>query len=118
MNRIPYLIFISRYILYYSPAVYKIDGNEFETLNDYRKYFNMTSRNGAVLDESIPYYGGIKVPATDYGSGKTSIVLVTMAVFIDSLAIAGIYIQYKGNLKFEMACKHIFLKMLIHNIYI
>ena len=69
----------------------------------------MTSRNGAVLDESIPYYGGIKVPATDYGSGKTSIVLVTMAVFIDSLAIAGIYIQYKGNLKFEMACKHIFL---------
>ena len=107
MNRIPCLIFISRYILYYSPAVYKIDGNEFETLNDYRKYFNMTSRNGAVLDESIPYYGGIKVPATDYGSGKTSIVLVTMAVFIDSLAIAGIYIQYKGNLKFEMACKHI-----------
>ena len=109
MNRIPYLIFISRYILYYSPAVYKIDGNEFETLHDYRKYFNMTSRNGAVLDESIPYYGGIKVPATDYGSGKTSIVLVTMAVFIDSLAIAGIYIQYKGNLEFETACKHIFL---------
>ena len=34
----------------------------------------MTSRNGAVLDESIPYYGGIKVPATDYGSGKTSMV--------------------------------------------
>lgn len=99
------------YILYYSPAVYKIDGNEFETLNDYRKYFNMTSRNGAVLDESIPYYGGIKVPATDYGSGKTSIVLVTMAVFIDSLAIAGIYIQYK--VKVEMLIPWLFFYALL-----
>ena len=112
------MIFICRYILYYSPAVYKIDGHEFETLNDYRKYFNMTSRNGAVLDKSIPYYGGIKVPAMDYGSGKTSIVLVTMAVFIDSLAIAGIYIQYKGNLKFETTCKHAFKKTNSQHLYL
>merc|ERR1712038_276175 len=72
-----------------------IDGREYNSLEDYVKYFNSTSSDGATLDASVPYYGGIKVPAKDYGSGSASIVLILFAFFVDSLAIAGIYIQYK-----------------------
>ena len=90
-------IIIFRYILFYSPAKYMIDGREYNSLEDYVKYFNSTSGDGATLDESVPYYGGIKVPAKDYGSGSASIVLILFAFFVDSLAIAGIYIQYKGR---------------------
>merc|ERR1719367_975345 len=43
-----------------------IDGREYNSLEDYIKYFNSTSCDGATLDESVPYYGGIKVPAKDY----------------------------------------------------
>ena len=88
---------ISRYILFYAPAKYMIDGREYDSLEDYRRYFNSTSSNGESLDESVPYYGGIKVPSKDYGSGTTSIILILFAFFVDSLAIAGIYIQYKGT---------------------
>ena len=79
-----------------------IDGREYNSLEDYVKYFNSTSSDGATLDESVPYYGGIKVPAKDYGSGSASIVLILFAFFVDSLAIAGIYIQYKGREIFLM----------------
>ena len=91
-----------RYILFYAPAKYMIDGREYNSLEDYVKYFNSTSSDGATLDESVPYYGGIKVPAKDYGSGSASIVLILFAFFVDSLAIAGIYIQYKGRKIFLM----------------
>ena len=74
-----------------------IDGREYDSLDDYRKYLNSTSSNGASVDDSDPYYGGIKVPSKDYGSGTTSIILILFAFFVDSLAIAGIYIQYKGT---------------------
>ena len=86
-----------RYILFYSPAKYLIDGREYDSLEDYRAYFNSTARDGVTLDESVPYYGGLKVPSKDYGSGTTSIILILCAFFVDSLAIAGIYIQYKGT---------------------
>ena len=98
--RICILYFLFRYILYYSPAVYKIDGKEFESLDEYRNYFKSTLASKTVtIDDTDPYYGGIKVPANDYGSGKTSIILVLIAFFVDSLAMAGIYIQYKGTLR-------------------
>ena len=93
--------FYFRYILYYAPAKYQIDGREYDSLEDYKVYFNSTSKNGETLDESVPYFGGIKVPSKDYGSGTASIILILFAFFVDSLAIAGIYIQYKGEKLFQ-----------------
>ena len=86
-----------RYILYYSPAIYIIDGKEFSSLEEYRKYFNISSSKEDELDNSSPYYGGIKVPTNDYGSSQVSIILVMFAFFADSFAIGGIYIKYKGK---------------------
>ena len=91
-------IFYCRYILNYSPAIYKIDGKEFATLDEYRSYINITSNEEHPIQESIPYYGRIKVPGKDFGSGKTSIVLILTAVLVDSFAMAGIYVQYKGKI--------------------
>ena len=90
-----------RYILFYAPAKYQIDGREYDSLEDYKAYFNSTSKSGETLDESVPYFGGIKVPSKDYGSGTASIILISFAFFVDSLAIAGIYIQYKGQKLFQ-----------------
>lgn len=83
------------YVLYYSPAEYIIDGKQFDSLEEYRKYINTTSTKEGKLDESIPNYGGLKVPKNDYGCSKLSIILVMFALFVDSFAIGGIYIKYK-----------------------
>ena len=93
-----YFYYTFRYILYYSPAVFVIDGKKFDSLEEYRKYFSTVTNNEENLDESIPNYGGIKVPRNDYGSSKVSVILVMFACFVDCFAIGGIYIKYKGKL--------------------
>ena len=82
----------------YSPAVYIIDGKKYSTLEEYRFYVNTTLNIEIPIQESFPYYGGIKEPAKDYGSGKTSIVVFLIALLVDGLAMGGIYIQYKGTI--------------------
>ena len=78
--------------------MYIIDGKEFSSLEQHRKYLNISSSKEDELDNSSTDYGGIKVPTDDYGSSNVSIVLVMFAFFADSFAIGGIYIKYKGNL--------------------
>ena len=94
-------MFYFSYIWYYAPVKYIIDGQEFATLDEYLIFRNETSANANVgdpfpLEESLPYYGGIRAPGEDYGSAKIAAVVILTAILVDTLAIAGIYIKYKG----------------------
>ena len=77
--------------------MYIIDGQEFATLDEYRLRMNSSHTQNISIQYSSPYYGGIKVPGHDYGSGQVSAVIILAGMCVDGLSIGGVYIKYKGK---------------------
>ena len=77
--------------------MYMIDGQEFATLDEYRLHINSSHNANISIQYSSPYYGGIKVPGHDYGSGQVSAVIILAGMCVDGLSIGGVYIKYKGK---------------------